>query len=99
MIVASLCLERDKSVAGLLPEFARSPVVLDAAVEEDVLVIALRLLRHLEFYVEQLTEVLRQIRQLLEIEAAQMQVGLYVLQRVVGDDAVAPHQPVGELRR
>src|ERR1035438_4834743 len=94
MSVTSAGLERDKRVARLLPELARRAVVYDAAVEVDVLVVALGLLGDLQLDVEQLAQIPGQIRQLLQVQTADMQVGLYELQRVGREDAVAPHEAV-----
>src|SRR5664279_2611626 len=80
--VISTGLERDKSVACLLPELARCPVVHDAAVEVDVLVVALGLLGDLELHVEQFAEIPGQVRQLVQVQTADVQVGLHELQRV-----------------
>src|ERR1019366_901874 len=98
-MVAGPWLERDKSVPRLLPELARCPVVYDAAVEIDVLVVALGLLGDLELHVEQLAQIPGQVRQLLQVQTADVQVGLYELQRVGGKDAVAPHEAVDVERR
>ena len=50
--VTNVGLERDKRVPRLLPELGRCPVVYDAAVEVDVLVVALGLLSDLQLHVE-----------------------------------------------
>src|ERR1017187_7256056 len=99
MMVAGCWLERDKRVPRLLPELARCPVVYDAAVEVDVLVVALGLLGDLELDVEQFAEIPGQVRQLLQVQTAEVEVGLYELQRVRREDAVAPHEAVDVARR
>src|ERR1035441_4017844 len=91
--------ERDKSVSG----FALIPVGtgggFDPPVEVDVLVVAFGFLGDLQLHIEQLAEMLWQFGQLVQIEPAQVQVGLDVLQSVRGEDAVAPQEPVHKPRR
>src|SRR5208283_579099 len=98
-MVAGPWLKRDKRVPGLLPELARCPVVHDAAVEVDVLVVALGFLGDLELDVEQLAQISGKFRQLLQVQTADMEVGLHELQRVRRKDAVAPHEAVNVARR
>src|SRR3954464_7485786 len=99
MSVTSAALERDKRVPCLLAELARCPVVYDAAVEVDVLVVALGLLGDLQLHVEKLAQMPGQVRQLFEVQPADVQVGLHELQCVGGEDAVAPYEAVDVARR
>jgi hypothetical protein len=64
--------------------FNESPVSGDLDFEE------------LAAHLDQLAEVIRKIRQFLKVQPAEVQIGLHVLERVLGEHAVAPQEPVLE---
>jgi len=62
-------------------------------------VVALGLLGDFQLHVEQLAQIPGQVRQLLQVQTADVQVGLHELQGVGREDAVAPHEAVDVARR
>src|SRR5260221_10998064 len=77
----------------------RGGVEHDPSVEVDVRVLALGALGHLELHVEEPVELRREVRDLGEIEAADVEVVLQPLQVLARDEDVVPPEQAAAARR